>query len=75
VELYLHSPSVFLAWCVVKLRDDFAFTFRYFVRRLHDVKMLGIIVSGCGNTYSPFQFFNHLTDFHEIWYERYLSTA
>jgi len=27
VELYLHSPNAFMAWCLVKHRDSFTFTF------------------------------------------------
>jgi hypothetical protein len=23
VQLYLHSPNVFLAWCLIKYRDNF----------------------------------------------------
>jgi len=25
VELYVHSPNVFIAWCLVKHRDNFTF--------------------------------------------------
>jgi len=25
VELYLHSPYVFMVWCLVKYRDNFTF--------------------------------------------------
>jgi hypothetical protein len=27
VEIYLHSPEVFMEWCLVKHRDNFTFTF------------------------------------------------
>jgi hypothetical protein len=27
VELYLHSQYTFMAWCLVKHRDNFTFTF------------------------------------------------
>jgi hypothetical protein len=29
VELYLHSQYVFMAWCLVKYRDNFTFTFHH----------------------------------------------
>jgi hypothetical protein len=29
VELYLHSQYVFMAWCLVKHRDNFTFTFTW----------------------------------------------
>jgi len=28
MELYLHSPCIFVAWCLVKHRDSFTFTLR-----------------------------------------------
>jgi len=27
VDLYLHSPYTFIAWCLVKHMDNFTFTF------------------------------------------------
>jgi len=27
MELYLHSPNVFMAWCLVKHRDNFTLPF------------------------------------------------
>jgi hypothetical protein len=29
VELYLHSPYVFMAWCLAKYRDNVTFTFTH----------------------------------------------
>jgi len=30
MELYLHSPYVFIAWCLVKHRDNFKFTYTHY---------------------------------------------
>jgi hypothetical protein len=29
VEIYIHSPSVFMVWCLVKHMDNFTFTITF----------------------------------------------
>jgi len=31
MELYLHSPVHFMAWCIVKHRDNFTFTLPFYI--------------------------------------------
>jgi len=38
VELYLHPPYVFMAWCVVERKDDFILGFA-FTLHAQNVKM------------------------------------
>jgi len=38
VELYLHSPNVFMAWCLVEHRDNFTF-YLYPLASLHHLSV------------------------------------
>jgi hypothetical protein len=49
MELYLHSPYIFMVWCLIKHRENLTFTHRYWFFKDGDYRVLqslGINLSG-----------------------------